>query len=38
MYSAFSSDDPQTYSSDTVVFWATTVLCALGAMIFPLAG
>lgn len=29
---------PAPYSSDTVVFWATTVLCALGTLIFPLAG
>jgi hypothetical protein len=24
--------------ADVVVFWGTTVLCALGALILPLAG
>ncbi len=26
------------YSADAVVFWVTTVLCALCALMFPLAG
>ncbi len=26
------------YSADAAVFWVTTVLCALCALMFPLAG